>query len=238
MQQHDANNQHGPAAGAEIDMNQVNDELGKAGPDEAAPKDPMRKPKSDKVDWDKRHAELEHENLNPSQSDDVDEALAAILEKNRKGAALYEQKMRNARWILRIWLFVSTVGLFALLGAVGWTYRDRVVQDWDRYDSPTSKCVFKVGDRTVHGGREKSYRYYTVFGWRFYDTRTVQEKTYIELPSSAASVLAHMADGSYQKVSTTDGENGRYPLPQADSYSFFMDGGKNSAVITYRELCK
>jgi len=223
-------------------MNQVNEELNK--------NDSGQTPHH-KVDRDRRMDEMEQENFNPSDIEDsewgynrarspeeLDEQLAAILKRDREGAQLFQKKQRKARWILRIWLFVTTVGLFALLGAVGWTYRDHVVQDWDRYASPTSKCIFKVGDRTVQGGREKSYRFYTVLGWQFFDTRSVQEKTYIELPSSAASVLAHMADGSYQKVSTTDGENGRYPLPQAESYSFFMDGGKNSAVISYRELCK
>uniref|UniRef100_A0AB39CDN8 Uncharacterized protein n=1 Tax=Pseudomonas phage HRDY3 TaxID=3236930 RepID=A0AB39CDN8_9VIRU len=210
-------------------MNQVNEELNKA--------EDTRGPK---IDLEARLAAEDDasENVRARTPEELDEQLAAILLRDRQGAAVFQQKQRKARWILRIWLFVSTVGLFALLGAVGWTYRDHVVQDWDRYASPVSNCIFKVGDRTVRSTREVSYRYYTVFGWRFYDTKTVEEKNWVELPNSASSVLAHLPDGSYRKITTSDAENGRYPLPIADTYSFFMDNGKNLAVVSYKEMCK
>lgn len=168
----------------------------------------------------------------------TDAKLREALDRALTDAKDFQKKQRKARWIFRIWLVLSTLGMIALLGVVGWMYRGQVVQDWDRYGSNSANCIFKVGDRTVRGVREYSYRYYTIFNWRIYDMRQLEEKTFIEMPNNGASVLAHLSDGTHPRVTVKDAEPGRYPLPHADSYSFFMDNGKNTDVISYKDMCK
>lgn len=149
-----------------------------------------------------------------------------------------KSRIAFGKWMVRAWIFACFVGLLALLGAIGWAYRGEVVQDWNKYGSHETQCIFKVGDRTVKGNREYSYRYFTIFNWRLYDLRHMEEKTFVDMPNNGVSVLAHMSDGTHPKVNVKDAEPGRYPLPRAEAYSFFMDNGKNSDVISYKDMCK
>lgn len=153
-----------------------------------------------------------------------------------------DKEMQAPRWLITTmkvigWLAVIC-GSLTVAAYILWDNRDQYVQAWDKYGSHQTNCIFKVGERTMKGTRDYSYRYYIVFNWKFYDMRTVEEKTFIEMPSSASSILAHNADGTHQKLNITDGEPGRYPLAPAKSYSIFTDNGKNAAVVTYVDMCK
>lgn len=171
-------------------------------------------------------------------------AKSSWLRKIRQKKEQVEERkeMQAPRWLVRTmkvigWLSVIA-GVLAIIGYSAYADRDKYIQAWDKYGSHTANCIFKVGDRTMKGTRDYSYRYYIVFNWKFYDMRTVEEKTFIEMPSSASSILAHNEDGTHQKLNISDGEPGRYPLAPAKSYSIFTDNGKNAAVVTYADMCK
>lgn len=177
-----------------------------------------------------------NENLNAEEQ--AEKALDEIINQDRDAAKKFERKARRAKWIFRLYFLVALLGLLGLAGAVGWTYRSAIVQDWDRYGSHQTQCIFKVGERTVKGTRDYSYRYYTILNWKFYDTREQTEETRIDISGNGMTILAHMPDGNSKKQEVSDGERYNQRLEIADSYSFFMDNGKNAATVTYKSMCK
>lgn len=177
-----------------------------------------------------------------AESKAAKESMLGKIRRTKKKQVESDKEMQAPRWLVKTlkvvgWLS-AIAGVLTILAAIAWNNRDQYVQAWDKYGSHTATCIFKVGDRTMKGTRDYSYRYYIVFNWKFYDMRTVEEKTFIEMPSSASSILAHNADGTHQKLNISDGEPGRYPLAPAKSYSIFTDNGKNAAVVTYADMCK
>lgn len=243
--------------GVEIDMNQINEELQK---DQNMTTEGPKAEQRDR-DHDQHMREVLQRRL-AEQLDDTDEQperteeeILSIDQQNRQARATMLRKIRLKKkpvedrkeraaplWMVRLFKTIGVLavvlGLLTIMAFIAWDNRDRYVQAWDKPGWHNKECIFKVGDRTVRGVREFSYQYYTVFGWTFHDTNQQKEKTFIEMPSSAASILAHMPDGSGLKLSTSDGEKGRYPIERADSYSIFMDNGKNAAVVTYQEMCR
>lgn len=177
-----------------------------------------------------------NENLNAEQQ--AEKALDDIINQDRDEAAQFARKARRARWIFRLYFLVALLGLIGLAGAVGWTYRAAIVQDWDRYGSHQTNCIFKVGERTVKGTRDYSYRYYTVLNWKFYDTAEQKEETRIDISGNGMTILAHLPDGTSKKQEVSDGERYNQRIEAADSYSFFMDNGKNATTVSYKTMCK
>lgn len=177
-----------------------------------------------------------NENLNAEQQ--AEKALDDIINQDRTAQEKYERKARRTRWIFRLYFLVALLGLTSLAGAVGWTYRASIVQDWDRYGSHQTQCIFKVGERTVKGTRDYSYRYYTILNWKFYDTAEQKEETRIDPSDADVTILAHMPDGTSHKQEMADGKRWNPRIENADSYSFFMDNGKNAANVSYKNMCK
>lgn len=177
-------------------------------------------------------------NENLSAEEQAEKALDEIINQDRDAEKKFARKARRARWIFRIYFLLALLGLLGLAGAVGWTYRTAVVQDWDRYGSHQSQCIFKVGERTVKGTRDYSYRYYTILNWKFYDTTQQTEETRIDISGNGMTILAHFPDGTSKKQEVSDGERYNQRLEIAESYSFFMDNGKNAATVSYKTMCK
>lgn len=177
-----------------------------------------------------------NENLNAEQQ--AEKALDEIISQDRVAADKFARKARWSRWVFRMYFLLALLGLIGLAGAVGWTYRANIVQDWDRYGSHQSNCIFKVGERTVKGTRDYSYRYYTILNWKFYDTTKQTEETRIDISGNGMTILAHMPDGTSKKQEVSDGERYNQRIEIAESYSFFMDNGKNAATISYKTMCK
>lgn len=183
--------------------------------------------------------EIDMDQLNENLSLEAAEAaLLAIGQKDHEEQAMYDRKARMSRWIFRLYFLVALLGLISLAGAVCWTYRASIVQDWDRYGSHQTQCIFKVGERTVKGTRDYSYRYYTILNWKFYNTAEQKEETRIDISGNGMTILAHMPDGTSNKQEVSDGERYNQRIDVADSYSFFMDNGKNAATVSYKSMCK
>lgn len=177
-----------------------------------------------------------NENLNAEA--EAEKAIDEIINQDRDAANKFARKARWSKWVFRLYFLVALLGLIGLAGAVGWTYRANIVQDWDRYGSHQSQCIFKVGERTVKGTRDYSYRYYTVLNWKFYDTTQQKEETRIDYADTDITILAHLPDGTSTKQEMMDGKRWNPRIENADSYSFFMDNGKNAATVSYKTMCK
>lgn len=177
-----------------------------------------------------------NENLNAEA--EAEKAIDEIINQDRDAANKFARKARWSKWVFRLYFLVALLGLIGLAVAVGWTYRANIVQDWDRYGSHQSQCIFKVGERTVKGTRDYSYRYYTVLNWKFYDTTQQKEETRIDYADTDITILAHMPDGTSTKQEMMDGKRWNPKIENAESYSFFMDNGKNAATVSYKTMCK
>lgn len=151
--------------------------------------------------------------------------------------ALKALALRTGRILLWVTLIVA---LLAFAGAALYVNKDKLVTSYDKYGMDTRPCMGKVGERTITGTRTYGYRYMTVLGYKIYMTpeKEVEQETRLDISGNGMTILGMQADGTLQKTMISDGERYRQLLHPADSYTFFMDGGKNTAVIAYTDLCK
>jgi hypothetical protein len=181
-------------------------------------------------------AELDH-----ALNEVLDAELETILKNDREDSAKFEKRRRLAKriqfWAIAIAVVGSLLGMVALYGYFFW--KDYIT-DYDKYGSHTSNCVFKVGERTMTGTRNYSYRYMTVLGYKIYMTPAseIDEETRLDIDGNAMTVLLTETGKETRKEFVANGEKFRKFLPKADSYTFFMDGGKNTAIVSYKDLCK
>lgn len=185
----------------------------------------------EKLTFEEEWARAEHQaDLDKKMREKLDrrEALAA------KAKAVAYRTYRIFMWVLLVCCLLSVVG--ALL----FVYKDKIVTDFDKYGTDTRPCISKVGERTITGTRTYSYRYMTVLGHRVFMTpeKEVEQETRIDVTGNAMTILGTKLDGSIEKTMIADGEKYRQLLKPADHYTFFMDGGKNTAIIAYNSLCK
>jgi len=176
--------------------------------------------------------------------DGVDAELAAIIQKESDDSLQFMQRVRRSKRVM-FWAKVTMViaSLLALLGMVilyFYMFWPKYITDFDKYGSHTATCVFKVGDRTVNGTRTYGYRYMTVLGYRVYMTPAdaIEEETRIDIVGNGMTIILQDGGEPIKKEFISDGERFRKLLNRADSYIFFMDGGKNTARVEYKDLCK
>jgi hypothetical protein len=171
----------------------------------------------------------------------IDAEVDAIMKKDREDSALFEKRKRRSKrimfWAAAIAIVGSLLGLVALYFYFFW--KDYVT-DYDKYGSHTANCIFKVGERTMNGTRNYSYRYMTVLGYKIYMTpaNEIEEETRLDIDGNSLTILLTEEGKETRKEYVANGEKFRKFLPKADAYTFFMDGGKNTAIISYKDLCK
>jgi hypothetical protein len=166
---------------------------------------------------------------------------ARMREKLERRAALAARARAIAYRTYRVVLWVVLFAcLLALAATTLYVYKDRIVTQYDKFGMDTRSCISKVGERTITGTRTYSYRYMTVLGHKIFMTpeNEVQQETRIDVSGNGMTILGTKADGTVDKTMISDGEKFRQLLKPAETYTFFMDGGKNTAVIAYNELCK
>lgn len=177
----------------------------------------------------------------PIKDEALLDAIQEIMDQNVKDADELMRKMRVRRRIISTMIKLFSV-LFAVVMATVLVrmYWPLVVTDYDRASIETRKCIFKVGERTVQGTRSYDYRYMTVLGHRIYMTKDVDiaQETRLDISGNGMTIVLQKAGEESKTKIIGDGEKFRQLLEQADSYTFFMDGGKNTAVISYGDLCK
>jgi hypothetical protein len=152
--------------------------------------------------------------------------------------ALAADKMRKrtaaqtaATYFRRTVYFFLTV-LLMVIGLIVWYgYENKVT---GRFIDDRS-CEFSIGNREMTGIRTYSYPYTEIFGFRFIDTSTIEEKTTINIRGDAMTVVGHSSTG-WWAINIGTGEIGKQVIKNAESYTFVM--GKAVNVIPYRQLCK
>lgn len=154
--------------------------------------------------------------------------------RNRQLKAIAQRTGRILLWV------VLVIALFSFAGTALYVNMDKIVTDYDKFGMDTRNCIAKVGERTITGTRSYSYRYMTVLGHKIYMTpeSEVKQETRLDVNFNGMTILATSASAPVEKYSISDGVKERPLLNRADSYTFFMDGGKNTAIISYNTLCK
>lgn len=97
------------------------------------------------------------------------------------------------------------------------------------------QCKWMVGDTELTGSRLYSYPYQEYFGYRFINTKVIDEKTKIDIAGNPIQVVGLSGD-DFWVVNVGMGERGKQVLKHADNYIFTM--GKNVAVAKYKTFCK
>mgnify|MGYP003482363262 CR=1 FL=1 len=171
----------------------------------------------------------------------VDDALSEFMEKNRTSAELLAKRVRRSKrimfWSFIVMVFASVIATAGLYAYFNW---QKYVTDYDRLGMDTRACIFKVGDRTITGTRTYTYRYMTVLGHRIFMTpeAEVEHETRIDIDGKGMSIVMNTAGEKHKTKIIGDGEKYRQFIDRADTYTFFMDGGKSTAVLAYGEICK
>lgn len=123
-------------------------------------------------------------------------------------------------------------GLLGIAGLVWWAYEHRV----SGYVTDERSCSLEIGKRLLTGTRAYSYHFNDYLGWRFIDTRAVEEKTTVQVRGYAFTVV-NLTGDKHDVTRVGTGEQGIQILKPADKYVFlFEDGGVG--VSDYRSLCK
>lgn len=153
---------------------------------------------------------------------------------SRRMKAIAARTGRILLWVILI------LALLASAGAALYMNIDKIVTDYDKYGSDKTDCIAKVGERTITGTRSYSYRYMTVLGYKIFMTpqSEVEQETRIDVNGNGMTILATRDGKATEKYVISDGEKERRLLKPADSYTFFMDGGKNTAILAYNQICK
>lgn len=188
----------------------------------------MRLSKVQPEDW----AKLEDEQK------DLDKNMREKLER-RANLAAKAKEIAHRTYRFCLWALL-VFSLLTAIASVLYVYKDKIVTDYDKFGMDTRNCIAKVGDRTITGSRTYAYRYMTVLGYKIFMTpeKEVEQETRLDVTGNSMTILGTKLDGSIEKTMIGDGEKYRQLLKSADHYTFFMDGGKNTAIIAYNALCK
>lgn len=154
-------------------------------------------------------------------------------------------RAKQKRAFLRF-VSIFMIWLLALAVVAGFTYYrwndivNYVLPDYDKYAQDLRPCIFKVGERTITGQRSYEYRYMTLFNHKIVMTPSseVQQETRLDITGNGMTILGSHAGAAPDKLIISDGERYRQLLKRADDYTFFMDGGKNTAIVAYSDICK
>lgn len=208
--------------------------------DACVPVEPVvRDEKGDSEPYEKLNTEsLAEEWARAEHQADIDKKMREKLDRREalaaKAKAVAYRTYRIFMWVLLVCCLLSVVG------AVLYVYKDKIVTDFNKYGMDTRQCISKVGERTITGSRTYSYRYMTVLGHKIFMTpeKEVEQETRLDVTGNGMTILGTKLDGTIEKTMISDGEKYRQLLKPADHYTFFMDGGKNTAIIAYNSLCK
>lgn len=178
-------------------------------------------------------AQREREARTQRPLEDLDKDMKERL--NRR--AIKAMAARAGRILLWVVLVVTLLGF---VGTALYVNIDKIVTDYDKFGMDSRECIAKVGERTITGTRVYSYRYMTVLGHKIYMTpqSEVKQETRIDVSGNGMTILASSNGVPIEKYNISEGEKYRQLLKPAESYTFFMDGGKNTAILAYNQICK
>lgn len=181
----------------------------------------------------------------------LDRAVAHLREKGNKTTPnaqdtpfldrLDKVKERKRMKALKRLLFI-TGGVIILILAL-MTYALSQVPKADEYalsgrtvtDTRPCSIMFPGGER-VEGRREYSYSYHQMFGYRWFDTTAVTEKTFLNVTTGGFTAVAQDIGGEYTTVSVDKGEFRLLELPNYPQYTFIRNG--EIVVLPYKAFCR
>lgn len=152
------------------------------------------------------------------------------------------RRIRAKIYTVLLWTVVTFLACWAAY--LQWPrFVEYALPAYDKYGQDYRPCIFKVGERTVTGQRSYSYRYMNLFGYKIFMTpdAEVQQETRLDIAFNGITIVGNIKAGSAwesKKLQIEDGEKYKQLLPYADTYTFFMDGGKNVATVSYSDICK
>jgi hypothetical protein len=145
-----------------------------------------------------------------------------------KAAAMAASAARLMRWVLGGGIALVMLAMVAI-GYYGWSN-----QITGRF-SDDRLCSSEIGGYKVTGKRTYSYPYMEIYGFRFIDTKKIDERTVVDIRGDAVLILGQSAD-MWWSVAVGAGEQGIQILKEANQYTFVS--GKKALIVSSKEFCK
>ena len=167
-------------------------------------------------------------NADVTENNIQDAGMRAAARIRERAAQVARRTARVVRAIVVAMILLSLTGL----GGVGWYgWENRVVGNV----TDERPCEAEVGDRRLVGFRHYSYPFTEIFGFRFIETKQIDEKTTIRLGGSGLHVVG-LSEKEWWALKIDQGEVGVWTLKPAQTY-VFVSGGKTN-VVPYKTFCK
>lgn len=153
-----------------------------------------------------------------------------------KARAAIERREKAYRFARRLvgTLVVLTILVFSAAGI----YANNL---WEKrttgYSVDERPCHAEIQKQQLTGKRTYSYPYIEFLGFRFLETKKVEEKTWIDVNGSAFTVVGVTGTDQSWSTRVSKGEKGVQLLKRYDTYVFVFDDGSVGAV-NYQSLCK
>lgn len=157
----------------------------------------------------------------------VDAGMRAAERIRSKAAAIANGTARLIKWIIGTSIALAIV-VISSAGYYGWENRVTGRLSDDR------SCKVEYKDLTITGKRTYSYPFTEIFGFRFIDTKAIDERTVIDIRGDALVVVGQ-SGSDWWSLAIGPGEQGIQILKAAESYTFVM--GKKAVLVKSKEFC-
>lgn len=162
------------------------------------------------------------------QDDTFLNRLDAVRERKKMGLA---KKALIGFWLL---FFLCTAALVYLASLVPDFMQYNVIS---RAVTDYRPCTIRFpNDEIIEGEREYSYTYTQLFGFRWNDTTTVAEKTFLTVNTGGLTAIASDGNGASEIKKVEMGEVKRLELPNYPQYTFMQ--GDQVVVLKYSAFCR
>jgi hypothetical protein len=145
-----------------------------------------------------------------------------------KAAILMANTVRLMRWVFGGGVAVIILAIVAI-GYYGWSNQISGRFSDDRL------CSSEIGGFKVTGKRTYSYPYMEIYGFRFIDTKKIDERTVVNISGDSMMILGQ-SDDMWWSVAIGPGEQGIQILKEASQYTFVS--GKKALIVSSKEFCK
>lgn len=185
---------------------------------------------------------------------DMDKSFRKTRKQQKSKWEVLQDKLANvcragSRKLLRYsGLSVVAAIVFAFLFSAAYLSKLGVVSVYEKgifgeFSSRSSEYQFKhcivkfPSGETIDGQRRLSFPSMTVFGFKIIDTAKVTEETFVTNNGEAITVVSKTANDWTTKTFKS-GAMANTVIDKGDTLTFIRDGGKDVAVIGYREFCR
>lgn len=158
---------------------------------------------------------------------DNDAGVKAASRIRAKAAAVASATATFMRWAIGLSVLLAIL-IVSAIGYYGWENRVTGRLSDDRM------CKVEYKDLSITGKRTYSYPFMEIFGFRFIDTKAIDERTIVDIRGDAMMIIGQSGD-DWWSLAIGMAEQGIQILKPSDSYTFVV--GKKAVVVKSKVFC-